>query len=348
VGHAKIENLTPFAFETVVAADEDGRLLYVPVVKATYALQPDGSLKIAEKQLPVNVGGELWGEPGISSYKYEPECAFTKAATDMVLIGHAHAGPESATEVFVRLRAGPLDKTVRVTGDRYWVKALGMVSMTSPEPFESIPLTYERAFGGWDRSHPDPTRHAFEPCNPVGVGFRSPHGRFEEGIRLPNLEDPQSPVQAYAGTSPPAGFGFTAPDWKPRAALAGTYDETWTNERMPLLPKDFDRRFFNAGSPGLVAPNYLKGDEAVFIQNASPRGAISFNLPALPPPECRVQLSGRRPDARVQTNLDTVIINTDDDLLLLIWRGHLALRNGPHDVASVQIQVEGVSVPAVE
>ncbi len=78
MGHAEIENLTPFAFETALAADEDGRLLYVPIVKATYALQPDCSLAIAEKQLPVNLGGELWGEPGISSYKYEPECAFMK------------------------------------------------------------------------------------------------------------------------------------------------------------------------------------------------------------------------------------------------------------------------------
>jgi hypothetical protein len=115
---------------------------------------------------------------------------------------------------------------------------------------------------------------------------------------------------------------------------------------MPLLPKDFDRRFFNAGSPGLIAPGYLKGDEVISIQNASPRRAISFNLPGLPPPKCRVQLTGGRPDTYLQTNLDTVIINTDEDLLLLIWRGHLVLRNGPHDVASVQLQVEGVSVPA--
>ena len=106
----------------------------------------------------------------------------------MILLGHAHVPSLSSTEVYVRLRAGPLNKTVRVTGDRYWVKAFGMVSTSSPEPFESIPLIYERAFGGWDRSHPDPDKHTFEQRNPVGTGFRSKHGRFEEGIRLPNLE----------------------------------------------------------------------------------------------------------------------------------------------------------------
>jgi hypothetical protein len=94
-----------------------------------------------------------------------------------------------------------------------------------------------------------------------------------------------------------------------------------------------------------VAPGYLKGDEAVSIENASPRGTLSFNLPGLPPPECRVQLVGRR-DEQVPMSLDTVIINTDEDLLLLLWRGHLAVRNGPHDVVSIQIQAEGVTAPA--
>jgi hypothetical protein len=220
-----------------------------------------------------------------------------------------------------------------------------MVSMTSPEPFEKIPLIYERAFGGWDRSHADPDKHTFESRNPVGTGFRSKHGKWEDGIRLPNLEDPKNPTRNYGDAPPPAGFGFTSPDWQPRASFAGTYDNKWMNERMPLLPLDFDRRFFNAASPGLIAPGYLKGDEAVSIENASPSGTISFNLPGVPPPECRVQLVRNR-DERVQTNLDTIIINTDENVVLLIWRGCLAVRNGPHDVVSIQIRAEGVPAPA--
>ena len=344
MGHPAVENLTPFTFEMAFAADESGRSQFVPTVKAAYVLQPDSSVMIAAKQLPVNLAGELWGEPGKSSYKYEPECAFKKPATDLVLIGHAHVAQRNATEIYVRLRVGSLDKTVRVTGDRYWIKSFGTISMTSPEPFESVPLIYERAFGGWDCTHPDLDKHAFEPRNPVGTGFRSRHGRFEDGIRLPNLEDPRDPVRDYASTVTPAGFGFTSPDWQPRAAFAGTYDEQWTKHRMPLLPKDFDRRFFNAASPSLIAPGYLKGDEPVYIENASPRGTISFNLPGVRPPECRVQLTGKR-DALVQTDLDTVIINTDEDLLLLLWRGCVPVRNGPHDVVSIQIQAEGVSTP---
>jgi hypothetical protein len=345
MAHTDLENNTPFAFDFTLLANEEGHPLLSLIVQASYMLHEFGLGKLAEKQRLVMPGGQLWGEPSKSSYKYEPQFAFTKLSTDVVLIGHAFPSAESNTETVVHLSVGPLAKTVRVIGDRYWIKSLGSVYMSPPEPFEKIPLIYERAFGGWDRSHPDPDKHTFEPRNPVGTGFRSKHGRFEEGIRLPNLEDPKTPIQNYGDTPPPAGFGFTSPDWRPRASFAGTYDSAWMENRMPLLPLDFDRRFFNAASPGLIAPGYLKGDEPVSIEGASRRGKISFNLPGVLPPECRVQLTGRR-DVLVETNLDTVIINTDEDVLLLIWRGHLPVRNGPHDVVSIQIQAEGVSAPA--
>ncbi len=45
--------------------------------------------------------------------------------------------------------------------------------------------------------------------------------------------------------------------------MMGLADEVWNKTRKPLLPKNFDRRYFNAAAPGLVAPGYLKGDEPV-------------------------------------------------------------------------------------
>ena len=95
-----------------------------------------------------------------------------------------------------------------------------MTFKTKPEPFERIPLIYERAFGGWDRSHPETEKHGFEPRNPVGTGFRAKRGKFEKGIRLPNLEDPQRPLKGHRDKPPPTGFGFISPHWPPRAALA--------------------------------------------------------------------------------------------------------------------------------
>src|ERR1035438_7606605 len=98
---------------------------------------------------------------------------------------------------------------------------------------------------------------------------------------------------------------------------------------MPLLPVDFDRRYFSAASPGLTAAGYFQGDEVIVVEGASPRGTIAFHLPGMPPPSCRVQLVGRR-DADVETRLDTVIVNTGEHELILLWRGCLRIPSGPH------------------
>ncbi len=336
MGHPSIDNQTPFALELLALADEDLRPLLVLVVKATYAL--DGArLRLAEEQVPVHVSGVPWGPPERSSYRYEPECAFIKPATDVVLVGSAWAPHANTRELLVSLRVGPVAKSLRVVGNRVWQKRLGFTSMSSPEPFEYMPLVYERAFGGWDRSEPDPHLHTFEPRNPVGVGFRASARTFEEALPLPNLEDPEHPLKHFGQRVPPAGFGFLSPHWQPRAAYAGTYDAAWDKSRKPMLPKDFDRRFFNAASPGMVAPGYLRGDEPVFLQNASRRGTLSFSLPGQPAPAPTVALTGA-PDATPEMRLDTVILDMDAEQVLLLWRGHIPLAEGIHEVAAVTLR----------
>ena len=337
--HPEFHNKTPFAFESLFLADEEGRSLFVPIVKATFDIRSSYSPKISEKQVPVKVAGEPYGDPAISSYKYEPEIAFVKLTTDVVLVGHAHPSAESKTAVDVTLRVGQMEKAVRVVGDRTWIKSFGMAIMDNPKPLEPVPLIYERAFGGWDAAEPDPVNGRFEPRNPVGVGF--PRKKFEEGLPLPNLEDPKRPLKNYGDTPPPTGFGFISPNWLPRAKLAGTYDKAWQQGRAPLLPTNFDRRFFNAASPGLIAAEYLKGNERVAIENATPEGRMVFSLPGVQPPQLRVQLRGKE-DAVLTTNLDTVIINTDENLLVLLWRANLVVRNGPHDVAAIEVTAEGL------
>lgn len=331
-----IENKSGLAFNFLPLVDKEGLSLLVCLVKATFEIERGGTLSAAERQLELNFAGEHWGDPEKSSYKYEPECALLKLGTDVALIGHAYPPVPGKTEVQVSLRAGSVGKTIRVVGDRLWVKTLGLVTASDPLPFERIPLRYERAFGGWDRSDPNPERHAFEPRNPVGIGFRSKNGRFQEGVPLPNLEDPGRPLRSYGAVIPPVGFGFTAPHWEPRAKLGGTYDKRWIDERMPLLPLDFDYRFFNGASQGLIAADYFRGDESILVTNASPEHQLSFRLPGLPMPNIAVELKGFR-HLNVETKLDTVIVNTDERLLLLLWRGSFQLSRGIEEVKAIRV-----------
>jgi hypothetical protein len=342
MGHPTLDNETPFTVDIMGLADEEGRPLLLFVVKATYALGASG-LKLAERQLPVKWSGEPWGEPGESSDRYEPEGAFIKPATDVALIGQAYRPHPGATESLVALQVGPLKKAVRVVGERTWFRSMGRVAATKPLPFDTLPLTWERAFGGWDRT--DAAKPAFEPRNPVGTGFRASARHFEEGLRLPNLEDPAEPPREFGEKMTPVGFGFTSPHWQPRARYAGTYDETWNKTRKPLLPRDFDRRFFNAAAPGLVARGYLRGDEPVIIAGASPKGRLAFQLPGQSAPVVTVELAGGE-TLTPKMPLDTIILDTDAEQVLLLWRGHVVLSEGIHDVSALRVTAEGVSPPA--
>jgi hypothetical protein len=335
--HFEVRNHTPFAYESLVLSDENGVPQFVTLVQASFSIGAAGVLSLLEEQPALNLGGEWHGDPANASLRLEPQMAFVKLGTDVVLLGHAHAPSPGATEVTVGIRVGPVSKVARVVGDRVVVRKGGAMAVSAPHAFEKIPLVYERAFGGWDRRDADPAQHRCEVRNPVGVGFRANGLGRDDEIRLPNVEDAERPWRGYGDTPPPTGFGFLAPNWQPRLGFAGTYDAAWDRQRKPLLPTDFDRRFFNAASTGLVAPQPLQGIEPVVVIGASPEGRVTFELPGVPPPACVVVLRGRK-SVSTCTGLDTVVTDMDRRTLTLIWRGHVPVRNGPHDVLSIDVQ----------
>lgn len=340
MGHPDVKNSTPFAFQLLSLSDEDGRAIVVPVVKATFDVLDKGAALLAEEQRPVDLTGEFWGDPDTSAYKFEPEGAFCKPSTDVVLVGHAHAPKGKATQATVRFQVGALQKTLRVTGDRRWYQSGAGVVASAAQPFEKIPLSYDRAYGGWDRSDPDPEAHRFEPRNPCGIGYRKRGARFVEGAMLPNVEDPAHLLDAYTGSSVPAGVGFTSPSFHPRHTLGGTFDAAWAANRNPLLPKDFQRAFFNAASAGLVAPGYLRGGEPILAEGVDPTGPIRTQLPAFGPPRCCLHLRGAGAPW-LELKLDTVILDSDRRQLILLWRALQIVAEGVQGVAAVDIVCEG-------
>lgn len=335
--HPTLDNRTAFFADALHLVDECFRPLLTVVVKGSFEILAHGTLALRAEQRPLEIAGRFQDpdHPAQSSYRYEPEVAPLKLATDVVLLGHAYAPTTRTTQMDVGVRVGPLLRSLRVFGDRVWIRAAGGLVLTPPIPFERMPLCYERAFGGWDLSHANPRRHAFEPRNPVGRGFCVWWGRRDR-ILAPNLESIQHPIRSPFDRPAPVGFGFVSPSWQPRARLAGTYDDAWRRLRCPLLPVDFDRRFHNAASPGLVAPGYLHGDEAVTTVGLSPEGRLGFRLPGVPPPTVRVSLA-RGADRHPVANLDTVIVDLDDRVLTMIWRACLPLPGDPHDVRAIEV-----------
>lgn len=311
-------NTTPFTASLVPAMDHDGGEAVMAIIKATYTLAPGGKVARADAQRPLVMADEYHGEPGASSLRYASDLAPEKRGTDVVLIGSAYASSAEATEVEVTLEAGPLRKTIRVVGDRRWAKGLLSSSLSKPKPFAKMPLQYEFAFGGHDKTHKKESEWAFEPRNPVGRGLIANPGRSDlPEVPVPNLEDPAVPISKVQDRPAPAGFGFIAPSWEPRKKYAGTYDAAWLDRRCPLLPADFDPRFYNAAHPDLISKEFFRGGEEVRVANVRKEGPLSFRIPTVDV-RATFYIDGKATEQAC--NLDTVVIESDEQRLLLTWR----------------------------
>jgi hypothetical protein len=324
--HPDIDNDTPLVLEPLFMLDEAGRPSLTLVSKASFAIEAHGLVLLAEQPGLDYAGAPWFPNAPISSYRREPEIAPIKLATDVAVIAHAHAPTVDTQVLEVQVRVGPVVQSAWIVGDRSWVvPKCGEPVLTQPARFERIPLCYELAFGGFDRR------------NPVGRGYRHRNARPVDGELAPNIENRSAPIQSHCDSPAPVGFGFVSSDWLPRASLAGTYDAAWTAERKPLLPRDFDPRFYNAASPGLIAPGYLRGDEHVALFNLVPEGTLTFALPGLPPPTLRVSLFGKT-DVTLTPVLDTVVLDLDARMISLLWRTRLGLASGPHDLRALDLR----------
>lgn len=308
-------NRTPFQGCALPAVGHDDAHCIVVAVKGTFALDRSGVLDLAEEPVPLHFADVYWGEPATSSLRYEADIAIEKPGTDVALIGTAYAPSGAVRQLDVGMKIGSVGKIVRAFGDREWRKARGGFALTEPAPFETMPLVYERAYGGTDPA--DPSRGAFD-ANPVGKGFASDETLEEiDTLPAPNLELRDRLVKTIDERPEPAGFGFIARHWQPRRALAGTYDDAWLGERSPLLPVDFDPRSHAAASPGLVTDGFLTGGERVVIVNASPEGRLELQLPRR---MLGVTAAIAGDQIEQPLRLDTVVIEPDERRVALTWR----------------------------
>lgn len=310
----QIENQTPFKALMAVLPDQDAiDTLYV-ILKATLTLRP--RLVLASEQIPPTLADEYHGDPTSSSLKKVSEMHIGKRGTDVLLIGRAWApGGQATPEVWVRLVVAERQKTIRVLGDRTWTRG---GAPSAPVPFEAMPLVWERAFGGL---HQFADGCLGEERNPVGVGFAGRRDVDELfGQPVPNLEDPTAPLERLGQNPAPACLAPVAPHWLPRRAFAGTYDQQWQRKRAPYLPHDFDRRFLQCATAEMCFDRFLQGSEPLEVRGVTPDAPISLTLPVANL-EINVRVAGQT--EHPVANLETVLIEPDENRLCLTWRAAL-------------------------
>lgn len=199
---------------------------------------------------------------------------------------------------------------------------------------------------------PSPYDRIACPHNPVGKGFAL--GNTPETIaalELPNVEDParplrpedlpRDPTRLLEDTVVPAGFGWVARSWCPRARWGGVppeqverVREALHDQALAMDPEDPAQRpvirsllddappvlrpeFYN-GAPVDQQLDTLEGDEEVALTNLDPSGLLWFRLPGLHPVVTLDRGQGAEP---VPIRLDTLVLDVDALRVTMIWRG---------------------------
>ena len=137
---------------------------------------------------------------------------------------------------------------------------------------------------------------------------------------------------------PSSCFGFLSPAVRSRRKYAGTYDKRWLEQQSPLLPEDFDLRFFNCAHPDLIVDPHLQGGEVVRLTKLTPQGDLTFSLPSL-----QVSLNYRIGDERLvrKTELWTLLFEPDEQRFSMLWGDSLAIGKQPSRVREIAVDVIG-------
>jgi hypothetical protein len=337
--------------ETVIlpSKDENGTPIFALLVKRTFDIHPGHMATRAEQTYPLVKVDRYYdsGDAETSTVREETDLIPYKIATDVVVIGRAHApNGEAVAEMTVGVKVGDSRKVIRVFGDRLCVFRPGLPpDITDPEPFTTMEIRYDRAYGGQDACS-NPNLPFYYPRNQRGPGVAVTNLReVVDGLPLPNLEDPLdllTPERIVFGETErwvqqplPQGLGWFQRTWYPRCSFVGSVpgsmdpDTVLKEERLGLVPRgqmalarqfklpSFDVRFNSGASPGLAVP-FLEGGELVQLVGLASDGELRFELPTEAP---RMSLDIGLGIQELLVVLHTVCIRMEDMQVDLVWRG---------------------------
>ncbi|RJR31771.1 MAG: DUF2169 domain-containing protein [Desulfobacteraceae bacterium] len=240
----------------------------------------------------------------------------------------------------VRIRIGDLEKRLVLFGNRYWKGAGAARTITVPEPFAEMAVSWGNGFGG----------QGYEK-NPVGKGIQPvllPDGRSL--VPLPNIEDPVHLIGSPEDRPNPAGLGPIDMTGPQRVKKQGTYDEKWMRERWPYFPDDMNYEFFNTAPEDQLLPGFYSGRETIEILNMHPD--VQLIVSRLPAAGVRCFVTKKSPQSdgdlfeEVKTRIDTVWLFPEALRAVVMFRGTTEIQDEEYgDVRSIYLATEKNSTP---
>lgn len=309
----EVFNDTGFVFGAFAGRLRPPAFSLTVMVKATFDLVAGDVVQPAPAAEQQPLSGDLHEEDDPArGLRYPSDFVPFKPRADVLFVGTCHPrGGEAVNASSVTLEVADWRKRITVSGDRHWRAAGPTWERSEAALFTSMPLGWERSYGG-----------ASFAANPVGVGaaaLRTSAGAYKP---LPNLERPGRPLVSPDDEGEAVGFGPIARTWAQRASLSlGTYDDVWLRDRWPGLPVDFDLSYFNA-APRDQQLAAIGGGELVALENAHPEHRrFETRLPS-DRVRCFVRRGPNESDVEeVPLRIDTLWIDGDAGKLVLVWRG---------------------------
>lgn len=262
---------------------------------------------------------EAYGPAGQQITAFTDEL-LPKLSTEYAIAGEVQTpGLQPVRALQCRVRLADKEKTLHITGDRYWTG--GFSGATEPMPFSRLPLSWSHAFGG-------PGYDA----NPDGCGLekqKSPLG--EDLIKLPNIEAPGHYMTATGQSLQPQNFGYIPQHWSIRSRHLGTYDDRWLKDAFPGFPADFDFQAFYCTSHDQRFDTFLSGGEPFELQHLNADlPMIKGQLPSyrvrsfLVRAGCTADTLQESDLQEVPMRMDTVVFFPNHNIGMLIYRGTLS------------------------
>lgn len=288
-----VTNKTPLALDVSISGADENAPKYCQVTaKATFQFNTNGDVDIdGQDPVPIYPKDEET-ELGILPCDTRPH---VHGSFSVVVLAAAY-NRQPRRQRKVSLVVGKEQRTLSVTGDRYWVDNR---TMSEPESFSRMPITYDRAFGGSvdvliDEHSPLTLSW---PMNAKGKGF-DPTLDFEglakatdcpkdypelpaDYVRyLPNIEEPDEAIVSPEDTPRLAGWGAVMPGdpiyTLPLLENQKTPLEDFEPDEQPIIPKEM---LYRCHPVWLISPP--EPGALIAFDGLIPEGKASFKLPEM-------------------------------------------------------------------
>jgi hypothetical protein len=192
----------------------------------------------------------------------------------------------------------------------------------NPQPVEEVPLSYEYAFGG---TNPADELDVYE-ANPAGMGYNSDQRNLINN-ELPRIEIGPNFMSSPMQKPVPAGFGPLPVFWEPRASDSGEPVEDPVSQGGCPYSKTAKRCLHNVAPYDQRFKNPFIGGEVIHLRALVPgvshRQTVQIVLPGLRP-QLYTILDNKTES--LTPVCDTVVINTDEKTLSMIFRAGIPWR----------------------